>query len=352
MTPRARLDSARHLTRVLGLLLGGLFVILRVAIATMKSLPGADALQELSLALLIGSVVSLSGWMTLAWLCQRERQRQRAVRSVGSTRRGRASTMQSQWKQDDPGAVWATTHHDTRERIDRSERNSQVSWWTDNSMQPNSLQSNSLQANSIQQTTTTRMSAPDTRDPVAPICWTLELLQELEWFRFEQVAAGFFRSIGLDARPLGQGPDHNINLDIYQPGDRALHAIAQTRNGAAVIGIDPIRALYGVMQQAGVRQAFFVTGGRFTSQATEAARGVGVFLIDGAAMLARIVSLAPERQEELLQLAVEGDYRSPTCPVCKRKMALRSGDFKSFWRCLGYPECKTRMVLQPPAATS
>ena len=340
--PRSgRSEGAFQFITVLMIAGGVGYGLLRLALALSSDFGDSKTLTALASALLIFWLLVLLLWtvlLTARLVKQRARLRRRQFDASTSSRQTRQSTMQTQWKQPDPGATWANTHHDTRERTTSAERNSNITWWTENSSQLNSLQIDSLQTHTI---------APNSefRHVHSPICWSLELLQELEWHRFEEIAAGFFRSIGLDARPLAKGPDHEINLEIWQGGDAQMHAVARTRSAAPVIDIDQIRALYAVMTRDKLKQAFYLTSGRFTAEAVNAARGIGVFPIDGASMLKRIVSLPPAQQESLLQLAVRGDYRSPTCPACGLKMALRSGDFKSFWRCTGYPACKCRMVL-------
>src|SRR5581483_6260603 len=39
---------------------------------------------------------------------------------------------------------------------------------------------------------------------------------------------------------------------------------------------------------------------------------------------------------------------SPRCPVCRGKMALRTGKFGTFWGCLAYPECRGTLQAAEP----
>ncbi len=345
--PRSgRSDSIFRLISIIMVVLGLSAAGLRLTLMVTPALGGTMLLTDLAgpvLALWLLSVLTWTCLGALRWRQSRSRSRAARTKSTASVRRVRPSTMQTQWKQPDPGTAWANTHHDTRTRTTSTERNSNLNGWADNSVQLNALQHNSLQQDSLPSHTVAPNSA--LRHPAVPICWTLELLQELEWRRFEIVAAGFFRSIGLDARPLAKGPESEISLQIWQPGVAALHAVARTRAGMAVVDLDQVRLLYAVMTREQAKQAFYLTGGRFTAESIAAARGIGIFLIDGPTLYKRIVSLPPQQQETLLNVATEGDYRTPSCPDCGRKMALRSGDFKSFWRCTGYPNCRSRMVL-------
>ena len=350
--PRSgRSDNFVMLTSVAVLVLGVVFVGVRLALATMVASASTNVLTDISVLLAPVLLISLLLW-TIAMLLRRRRLRlyreakQRQSRSA--SRRTHSSTMQTQWKQPDPGSAWANTHHDTRERTTSTERNSQVDGWFNSSVQASALLQDSIQINSLDQNSLqSHTVAPNMqlRHAKAPICWTLELIQELEWRKFDTIAGEFFSSIGLEARPVEKGPDHEINLRVWQPGDTAVYAVVRTRAGAPVIDLEQVREFYAVMTHEHIAQGFLITGGRFSAQAVTAARGTGLFLIDGTTLSQRIVSLPAAQQEALLQLATEGDFRSPSCPACGQKMALRSGDFKSFWRCTGYPACRARMVL-------
>lgn len=275
-------------------------------------------------------------------LHSRSKRRSQARPRRRTSRQGVPSTMQTQWKQVDPATAWITTQHDTRvERNSGHAPNSVTGWWTDD---------DTLQATTVIGDTLGKHSA--LRMPVAPICWSLELLQELEWARFNEVAIGFFEAIGLQPSTLATGPQAQFSLEIRRPGATAAHAVVCLRAGAPVIEIDQIRQQYAAMTRDGMQQGFFLTGGRFSDAAVSAARGIGLFLVDGPALLQRLVSMPAAPQETLLQQVTRDDYRTPTCPSCGRKMSVRTGDFKSFWRCTGYPECKTRLSLTPPSESA
>ena len=350
----SRSSSSDRFVRLSGIataLLGFSYAAIWLMLARAPAGPSEFARFEQFLALML--VVSALVWL-IALLSRRHHRHHRQTAQVTHRRDSRSrssthsSTMQTQWRHSDPATAWANTHHDTRERTTSSERNSQIDGWFNSSVQSSGLGQDSLQRNSIQPNSLqSHTIAPSVqlRHAIAPICWTVELLQELEWRRFDTIAAEFFSSIGLTARPVDQGPGHEINLRVWQTDQSALHALVRTRAGAPVIDIEAVRTFYAVMTRERVGQGFFLTAGRFSTEAVNASRGTGLFLIDGATLYKRIVSLPAAQQEGLLQRATGGDYRSPSCPDCGRTMALRSGDFKAFWRCIGYPACKARMVL-------
>lgn len=58
--------------------------------------------------------------------------------------------------------------------------------------------------------------------------------------------------------------------------------------------------------------------------------------------MALIAKRTPEQQQELLDVAYEGEYWRPTCASCGTKMVerSRSSDGGLFWGCTNYPRCK------------
>ena len=120
--------------------------------------------------------------------------------------------------------------------------------------------------------------------------------------------------------------------------------------GKSVVGIEQIRALYAVMKQERVAQEFFITSGQFTDEVKRAARGVGMFRIDGSTMLEKISALTPSQQENFLAIAIKDNYLVPSCPLCLKKMALHDNEFTAFWHCTNHRNCRGQ--LQPERVKS
>jgi len=76
--------------------------------------------------------------------------------------------------------------------------------------------------------------------------------------------------------------------------------------------------------------------------------GENLQLISGEMFLAAIQKPPGEKQKALLEIAVSGDYRTPTCPQCGGKMVRRQGQgqWHDFWGCPNYPRCKATLVLR------
>jgi restriction system protein len=74
-------------------------------------------------------------------------------------------------------------------------------------------------------------------------------------------------------------------------------------------------------------------------------------LISGSHFIHKIKKLSEENQAKLLDIALEGDYMTPTCPQCDVKMTLREGKKgknpgQQFWGCVRYPRCKQTLTFK------
>ena len=188
-----------------------------------------------------------------------------------------------------------------------------------------------------------------TSQDTSPQAWSLDVLVSLEWKRFETVCAEYFRLIGYDPKETRIGADGGVDIWVYKQGNEKPFGIVQCKAWSTYkVGIKPIRELFGVMAAEGVNNGMFITSGEFTKEALEFAEGKRLRLISGEIFLDYIGKLPPEKQKDLLDLALEGDYGTPTCPQCGIKMTLRraKGSGKEFWGCLRYPRCKATLVFK------
>ena len=179
--------------------------------------------------------------------------------------------------------------------------------------------------------------------PARPVAWSLPLLQQLAWQRFDMVCVGFFHVIGRQAISLANGPDADVSLRVRPAANGTPHALVKAVAGDVVVEIDQIRVMHAAMTRHKVLQGFCITAGTFTPLAEAAARGVGLFPIDGATLLATLLAMPAAQCYDLLERVSEGDFMTPTCPTCKQKMELLGTDIKSLWRCLDYPSCKIQL---------
>jgi restriction system protein len=102
------------------------------------------------------------------------------------------------------------------------------------------------------------------------------------------------------------------------------------------------------MEDAKIASGVLLAAGRFAQEAYALA-DPGIELVDGAALLERIAALPEEKSRGLLEFVTEGDFRTPTCPLCSIKMVQRRSTLqgRAFWGCRNYPACKQTFAVDP-----
>lgn len=191
---------------------------------------------------------------------------------------------------------------------------------------------------------------PTQPQAVSPVQWSLDLIRDLEWKRFEDVCQRYYTHKGIRSDTTPLGPDGGIDIRLYQDGNSpAVTTVVQCKAwGDRAVGIKPVRELLGVQVHEKVEKAFFMTSGDYTDEARSFARSNRITLIDGDMLIMMFRRLPEEISQSLLAFATAGDYRTPTCPSCGTKMAYRSGkDGKpDFWGCSHYPRRRQNMRVR------
>lgn len=184
-----------------------------------------------------------------------------------------------------------------------------------------------------------------------PQQWGESVLQMIEWKRFEIVTKEFLNMTGFDAQETKVGADGGVDIRVTKRGNDTFQGIVQCKAwNAYKVGVKPVRELYGIMAAEKISNGMLITSGTFTADAEEFAKGK-VTLIPGWKLLELIRKLPEEKRQRLLEVALEGDYQTPTCPQCDIKMTLReSKKGRStgglFWGCVRYPRCKQTLIYK------
>ena len=182
--------------------------------------------------------------------------------------------------------------------------------------------------------------------------WSLEVLTSLEWKRFETVCTEYLKAIGHDAQETRIGADGGVDIVVHGNGQEKPIAVVQCKAwNTYKVGVKPIRELFGLMAAEHVTNGMFITSGDFTSEALSFAEGKRLRLINGDKLLKAIKKLPEEKQSQLLSIALEGNYTTPTCPRCGIKMTIRTSRkgtdiARKFWGCVNYPRCRSTLVYK------
>jgi restriction system protein len=184
-------------------------------------------------------------------------------------------------------------------------------------------------------------AAVDESKSVAPTEWSMDVLRRMEWKRFELVAAAYYRSLGFRTETIRCGADGGIDIKLFRGDLPDAASIVQCKAWTSrPVGVKPVRELLGVMTSEKVKTGVFLTTGSYTDEAIRFAEGNKLALVNGEQFLAKIQALPSTAAAELLGVATEGDWTTPSCPSCGVKMVLRGGGAKPFWGCANFPRCR------------
>ena len=175
--------------------------------------------------------------------------------------------------------------------------------------------------------------------------WNIELLNALEWKRFEEVIARYYELIGYRSEFTRMGADGGVDVVLYQQGVQTPAIIIQCKSWSNKVGVKAIRELYGVMAGEGIEYGVFATTSGYTQKAIDWADGKRLQLMNGDDFVTAFNQLPEDQKIRLLQFATSGEYTTPSCPSCDTKMIQRTAKKgKSagsvFWGCTTYPRCK------------
>jgi restriction system protein len=194
------------------------------------------------------------------------------------------------------------------------------------------------------------MQAPPSGHRRAPSAtWSIQVLRDIEWKRFETLCAELFAQAGFEARTQSHGADGGVDIVLHSRNASGPAAIVQCKHWAnKLVGVKEMRELLGVMAADRIARGTFATSGGFTQEALRFAGENRIHALDGTGLLALIGKRTPEQQRDLLAHAYEGEYWRPTCASCGRKLVERTARNRgaSFWGCPDYPRCRFTLPMR------
>lgn len=179
-----------------------------------------------------------------------------------------------------------------------------------------------------------------------------ELIARADWREFERLTAQALRGSGFS---ISENPGEDVEADggVDLVATRnGYRYVVQCKRWNKEVGVDVVRAIYGVMAARGDHGCMVTSSGRFTKSAWSWARGKPITLIHGTALarmldgenLESVIS-APSTAERREMRRRESTGQGLKCPECGRDMVLRTakqGAFagQEFWGCVRYPNCR------------
>lgn len=183
-----------------------------------------------------------------------------------------------------------------------------------------------------------------------PTQWDAQVFRVIEWRRFEALVEALFAQAGFATKAQSHGADGGVDIWLFSKNDPERPAgIVQCKHWSSKpVGVDKVRELRGVMAAHSISRGQFATTSEFTSDAQAFAKQNGINLLNARGLLALIGTRSPEQQQALLDVALEGDYSTPTCASCGTKMVQRTPKKggTDFWGCRNYPGCKFKIHMR------
>lgn len=184
-----------------------------------------------------------------------------------------------------------------------------------------------------------------------PTAWSRELIDRIEWKRFEDLCCEFYRIKGIRAETTRLGADGGVDIRLFQDDSdpQRCTAVVQCKALNQAVGVKAVRELRGVMAHEKVEKAFFMAPNGFTDDARAFAAENRITLLDGKLFLAMLERLPAAPRQQLLDFATAGDWTTPTCPSCGIKMTARDSKRGRFWGCISYPKCRGTLPMRAAA---
>jgi restriction system protein len=173
--------------------------------------------------------------------------------------------------------------------------------------------------------------------------WNKQVFTDIEWRRFEAVCERLFAQSGFKTKSQSHGADGGVDVWMYSAHAEGPVSIAQCKHfRSKEVDVKLIREFFGVMSSHKLQRGTFVTTSTFTADAQKFANENGINALDGDKLLKLITTRTAEQQQELLDIAYEGEYSTPTCASCGIKLVKRT----KFWGCSNFPKCRTQIFFK------
>ena len=186
---------------------------------------------------------------------------------------------------------------------------------------------------------------PASETPTFHTQLTAKLLDEMDWLLFEDLTAEYFRQEGYRADLTRMGADGGVDIYLHRAGEQRPFAYVQCKAWfSKQVGVEPMRALFGVMAAAGIKEGHFACTGEFSSDARAFAQQNNIQLITGELLIARFNRLPESECVRILSRITQGDYTTPSCPKCGTKMVIKDFSGRANWCCPRYPKCRSKPI--------
>lgn len=174
----------------------------------------------------------------------------------------------------------------------------------------------------------------------------LVLLSALHPKEFEYYVADIMKKNGYAVKVVGGYGKGDGGVDIVAKKDGRLSYVQCKKFIGKDIGVAMMRDFYGAIADsvhALDARGIYVTTTRYTDDAKKFARAKKIRLYDGDDLIDLIFARELKGEQISTGERARGEVlrnTPPTCPACKKDLAIRKKDDSIFFGCTGYPECR------------
>jgi restriction system protein len=138
--------------------------------------------------------------------------------------------------------------------------------------------------------------------------WSIELLR-VQGKRFEMLCAEYFQVLGKRVVTTSHGADGGVDARVYSKDSEILELAIQCKAWDSMVGVKPIRELFGVMAHESAGKGLFMVTSTFSEDAKKFASQHKDKLFWG--VVSMLLKLPDKRKGS--EFATAGDYTTPTC---------------------------------------
>lgn len=153
--------------------------------------------------------------------------------------------------------------------------------------------------------------------------WSPELIASLDWARLSELARGIAVEAGCELAGSRVMPDGAVHFGmIEQPKSakplRAMVKIAPWNEWGATP--DTVRRFAQEVSTARDTRGILIAPAGFSPAALRTAQELRIEAVDAQALDAALRGLPGDKSDFLFVVTTAGDYTTPTCPVCVKKL--------------------------------
>ena len=164
-----------------------------------------------------------------------------------------------------------------------------------------------------------------------------EILEAIEWKRFELLCHLIFKASGYDSKLTGNGADKGVDIRIFDknPPRKTLYLVQCKKwQKNQKIQREKIQQLRGQMATETVEKGFYCVTCCFTFLAREYAEANNIELLDQQKLIESFNKLSLPDRQLILKDLLAGDYWTPTCARCGEKFEpIEQKSGKMIWGC-------------------